>query len=323
MLNDGDLTELISQFAKADGQHTSMLLVAMCRGVMFCSLPEDIEEHWRRREEVRRKIEESPEMDPLEEFRLWEEVLHTSERSDSRWHSYWESIAETAGIPANAWHAVQIFPRSPTSISYWRIGAPSPILAAAGRIGHDHSAWECIIAGFELDFVELAYSLFRRAGSTLSKEALLDAGYTPSLDSAANWIGYLFVKFEQRAKIQTDSRRGYRNCYVLEYPLVASLELLKPRERTVTDGPRVTVDRESYIVRIDGHPYPLMGSNDTRRRLADFIQALIDADGDYRAMSDYNVRGRDIKNQPEAISALFESEFSKGTRIPRDKLWRN
>jgi len=59
--------------------------------------------------------------------------------------------------------------------------------------------------------------------------------------------------------------------------LIAGIET-EASERT-PPGLRVNVYLQTYVVEIDGTPYPLAGQEKTKHRLAEFIQALIDAKG--------------------------------------------
>ncbi len=85
---------------------------------------------------------------------------------------------------------------------------------------------------------------------------------------------------------------------------------------------RVSVDANAGVVAIDGAPYGLIGSAAVKDRLADFIVAMIDADGEPVVMTDYGVRTREVERQAPEIINLIDSQPGAGSRIPRNRLWR-
>ena len=78
----------------------------------------------------------------------------------------------------------------------------------------------------------------------------------------------------------------------------------------VTKGPKPTAT-------LDHHVYSISGD------VADFLQALIDADGKPVSMTAYNVRTRDIDALHQPLRDLIERDPGKGTWIPRERLWLN
>ena len=95
------------------------------------------------------------------------------------------------------------------------------------------------------------------------------------------------------------------------------------RERQPERRPRLQV--EGLVLMIDGKPHPFKGGETTKRRLAEFTQALIEADGGFVTMSDYKVRQRNVQAQSPEVRDILNSEAApgKGCCIPREKLWRN
>jgi hypothetical protein len=95
------------------------------------------------------------------------------------------------------------------------------------------------------------------------------------------------------------------------------------RERQPERRPRLKV--EGLVLMIDGKPHPFKGGETTKRRLAEFTQALIEADGGFVTMSDYKVRQRNVQAQSPEVRDILNSEAApgKGCCIPREKLWRN
>ena len=85
---------------------------------------------------------------------------------------------------------------------------------------------------------------------------------------------------------------------------------------------RVTVDPEAFIVVIDGKQHALNGGHHVKKRVAEFLQELIDVDGEYIPRP-RNLKTRVIDSQPEPVRDLIDAQPGAGTRIPRDKLWRS
>lgn len=84
---------------------------------------------------------------------------------------------------------------------------------------------------------------------------------------------------------------------------------------------RVSVDVPKAIVYIDGKPEPLNGSDKIKKRLAEFFQELVEADGEWVNKSSFEVKSEHIQKQPQALVQLVDSRTGAGTRIPRDQLY--
>jgi hypothetical protein len=95
------------------------------------------------------------------------------------------------------------------------------------------------------------------------------------------------------------------------------------RERQPERRPRLRV--EGLVLMIDGKPHPFKGGETTKSRLAEFTQALIEADGGLVSMSDYEVRQRDVQAQSPEVRVILNSEAApgKGCCIPREMRWRS
>ena len=85
---------------------------------------------------------------------------------------------------------------------------------------------------------------------------------------------------------------------------------------------RVKVHAETKVVEIDGTPYPLSGSEESKKQLVKFIQALIDAKGAPVSATDYGIRTRDVERQHDKIKSLIGDDAKPGSgyRIPLEKL---
>ncbi len=87
--------------------------------------------------------------------------------------------------------------------------------------------------------------------------------------------------------------------------------------------PRVQVKVETFIVIVDARPYRIEGSKQVAQRVAQFMEALVRADGEVVSMTDFQVRTRNMENQCSDIKDLVERQPGGGCRIPREKLWLN
>jgi hypothetical protein len=343
-----DLHSLIEDVRRLDGRCNSILLVAYCNVKLVKTVGEEQESLPPRAKQVQVHLISYLIANNIQAAEQFERESHNAELDSSRWGSYWDDIEATVGVPASS-DSVRLLPT--LGIPVWQIGAvhQPPILAHAGRVV-DGNVRECIIAGFDLEVVHEAYSIFRRAGAMLRTQTLAAAGISPSPNAAANWIAHLLVEFKHRAKSARAGKAEFESCRVLEHPLSATRELL---ERNISSGnsitavgyeptngeagaqgdgepeagprkvnpkPRIRVDAESLVVHIDGKAWPLNGKQSTKTKLAAFIQELIDADGSYLSMTQRGIKTAHVEQQPEAIKNLFEAQPGGGTRIPREKL---
>ena len=85
---------------------------------------------------------------------------------------------------------------------------------------------------------------------------------------------------------------------------------------------RIDVDSELQTVSVDGRTYGLNGGQIVKTRVADFLQELIDADGDFVPRPG-DIKTRDLENQHPAVNGLVDAQPGAGSRIPRKKIWRN
>ena len=86
--------------------------------------------------------------------------------------------------------------------------------------------------------------------------------------------------------------------------------------------PLISVDVDAAIVTVDGRAFGLNGSTKTKERVAEFISLLIEKDGEYVARPP-NIKTHNIETQPSEVAELIEAQPGAGSRIPRDKIWRN
>lgn len=87
--------------------------------------------------------------------------------------------------------------------------------------------------------------------------------------------------------------------------------------------PRVSVDIDNALVCIDGRDVPLEGSKTVVERVGALLQAMLSTPGEYISMSERGVRTRNIEQQPQKIRDLVDSQPGAGTRISRERVWRN
>jgi len=85
---------------------------------------------------------------------------------------------------------------------------------------------------------------------------------------------------------------------------------------------RICVYVETAVVEIDGTPYGLNGTQTVKQRVADFMQQLVEANGEYVPRPN-NIKTRNIEAQPEAVRDLVDAQSGAGSRILRDKIWRS
>lgn len=85
---------------------------------------------------------------------------------------------------------------------------------------------------------------------------------------------------------------------------------------------RIKVYADTFVVEIDGTPYPLKGRDETKIKLVSLIQALIDASGAPVSATDLGIRTRDVENQCDEIKSLIGDDTKPGSgyRIPLEKL---
>ena len=103
--------------------------------------------------------------------------------------------------------------------------------------------------------------------------------------------------------------------------MTASVEQSKP-SASIRKECRVKVSVENAVVTIDGEPYGLNGTDHGKAIVAEFIQMLISADGEYLPRPK-QVKTPTIEKQPEQVRDLIEAQPGVGCRIPRDKIWRS
>ena len=84
----------------------------------------------------------------------------------------------------------------------------------------------------------------------------------------------------------------------------------------------VQVDVEASVIQINGQSFSFRGSESVKKCVAEFYRELIEADGEYLCMGE-RVRTRHLEIQADEVRDLIEAQPGAGTRIPREKLWRN
>jgi hypothetical protein len=109
---------------------------------------------------------------------------------------------------------------------------------------------------------------------------------------------------------------------VLESKLPIESQPAKNKELHELQDPRIHVNPSTFVIGIDGNPYALIGSAPVKKRLAEYVQELIDADGEVVRRPE-KLKSRDIENQLPNVRDLIDSQPGSGTRIPRSKLWPN
>jgi len=113
--------------------------------------------------------------------------------------------------------------------------------------------------------------------------------------------------------------------YVAELHVLANAIDLKvvPATADRTQPQRsLTVDVEAGVVHIDGRAVALNGTKPVKKRLAEFINDLIDADGEYVKTPD-KLKTPTIEDQPVEVRDLIEAQPGAGRRIPRKRIWRS
>jgi len=137
----------------------------------------------------------------------------------------------------------------------------------------------------------------------------------------------------QRKRI-VDPSDGWKRVSVLDSTIIRYAAQLQGLSKTI-DGEvladtaggsqpqrRLAVDVEAGVVYIDEHGFAFNGTPPIKKRLAEFIEDLIEADGEY-LKTPKNIKTRSIEAQSPEIRDLIEAQPGAGRRIPRGEIWRD
>jgi len=143
-----------------------------------------------------------------------------------------------------------------------------------------------------------------------------------------------YAKGAPHRKPIVDPSNGWKRVSVLGSTIIRYAAQLQGLSKTIdgevladtTDGSqpqrRLAVDVEAGVVYIDERGIALNGTQPIKKRLAEFIEDLIKADGEYLKTPE-NIKTRSIEDQFPEVRDLIEAQSGAGRRIPRGKIWRD
>ena len=143
-----------------------------------------------------------------------------------------------------------------------------------------------------------------------------------------------YAKGAPQRKPIVDPSNGWKRVSVLGSTIIRYAAQLRGLSKTIdgevladtTDGSqpqrRLAVDVEAGVVYIDERGIALNGTQPIKKRLAEFIEDLIKADGEYLKTPE-NIKTRSIEDQFPEVRDLIEAQSGAGRRIPRGKIWRD